>query len=206
VTTPAPLILAIETSGPIGSAALLRGDATVAERRFEAGTRGGGELHPAVTALLAVEGGRAPDRVAVGIGPGSYTGARIGLVFAKTFAFGRGLPLVGVSALEAVALRVCPEGRAAAMMEAHPGHVYAALYACGGAGAPTVLRAPGLVARDAFLASLDAGDRVIELPPEQAWAVDVGRVAARRTAFEPDPGALEPLYLQPPAPERAARP
>lgn len=204
---PSPLILAIETSSAAGSTALLRGGEVLAERRFDPAMRGGTLLYPGVEAVLEAAPGASPDLVAVGIGPGSYTGTRIGVVFAKTYAFARGIPLVGVCALEAVAARLRPEGRSAPMLAAHPGHVYAALYEGRGDAPPTVVREPVLVAREAFLASLEAAEAAIEMPPEQAWAADVGRVAWRRAAAglaASDAGALEPLYLQAPSPERLA--
>jgi tRNA threonylcarbamoyladenosine biosynthesis protein TsaB len=202
-----PLILAIETSTAAGSTTLLRGGEVLAERRFDPAMRGGSLLHPGVVAVLEAGGGAGPDLVAVGIGPGSYTGTRIGVVFAKTFAFARGIPLHGVSALEAVASRVVPRGRAAPMLAAHPDHVYAAVYEGRGDAPPAVLREPLLVARAAFLESLESDATVIEMPPEQPWAADVGRAAWRRAAAGmavADAAALEPLYLQAPSPERLA--
>jgi tRNA threonylcarbamoyladenosine biosynthesis protein TsaB len=206
MTSESPLILAIETSSAAGSTALLRGGELLAEQRFDPAMRGGTLLYPGVESVLAAARGASPDLVAVGIGPGSYTGARIGVVFAKTYAFARGTPLVGVSALEAVAARVMPKGRSAPMLAAHPGHAYAAVYEGQGDGLLAVVREPALVSREAFLASLD-GAVAIEMPPEQAWAADVGRVAWRRAASGlsvSQAGALEPLYLQAPSPERVA--
>lgn len=200
-----PLILAIETSAPCLSVALLRGEDVVSERRFDAATRGGSALHPGVAEMLAAAGAAPLAMVAAGIGPGSYTGTRIGLVFAKTFAFARNIPVVGVCALEAVAMRVMAAGRVATLMAANPGRVYSAIYACAEGDAPRVERPPELVAR----ADIDRviGDaRVLEMPPEQSWASDVGRVAARRVRLGEapgDPDGIAPLYLQPPAPERA---
>jgi tRNA threonylcarbamoyladenosine biosynthesis protein TsaB len=204
---PDPLILAIETSSAAGSTALLRGGVVLAERRFDPGMRGGTLLYPGVAAVLEAAGGSPPDLVAVGIGPGSYTGTRIGIVFAKTYAFARGIPLAGVSSLEAVAARVQPRGRAAVVQAAHPGHAYAAVYDGRGDAPPECVRAPALVERAAFLEGLDAGVTAVEMPPEQAWAIDVGRVAAGRAAaglVPDDAAALEPLYLQAPSPERVA--
>lgn len=200
-----PLILALETSCSAGSTALLRGSQVLAERRFDPGMRGGNLLYPGVMAVLEAAAGEAPDLVAVGIGPGSYTGARIGVTFAKTYAFARGIPLVGVCALEAVALRARPEGRSAVLMTAHSGHVYAAVYECSGATSPRVVREPALVPRVTFLESLTDRETIIEIPEEQPWAADIGRVAARRASAGPiqgEPDLLEPLYLQAPSPER----
>jgi tRNA threonylcarbamoyladenosine biosynthesis protein TsaB len=199
-----PLILAIETSGPAGSTALLRGAEGRAEVRVDPADRGGSALHPGVTGVLAAASGESPHLVAAGIGPGSYTGTRIAVVFAKTFAFARGIPLIGVSALEAVALRACPAGRAAVLMPAHDGHAYAAIYETRPGEAPRAIREPGLVARPSFLAGLSGSETVIEMPPEASWASDVGRAAHLKAAAGAAGAsdALEPLYLQAPAPER----
>ena len=90
-------------------------------------------------------------------------------------------------------------------MAAHPEHVYAAVYESRGSAPPRVVREPALVARDAFLAQVAQGDLIVEMPPEQAWASDIGRVAARRAsagAIGSEADLLEPLYLQAPSPER----
>ncbi|MGH7898517.1 MAG: tRNA (adenosine(37)-N6)-threonylcarbamoyltransferase complex dimerization subunit type 1 TsaB [Candidatus Binatia bacterium] len=65
------------------------------------------------------------DSIAVSIGPGSFTGIRVGLGFAKGIAYSAGLPLVGVGTLEALA-RVAPGGfpRIAAVTDARKGEVY----------------------------------------------------------------------------------
>jgi tRNA threonylcarbamoyl adenosine modification protein YeaZ len=202
-----PFVLAVQTAQQPGSVALLRGEEIVAETRFADGRRGGGELAPAVRALLERAPGGRIDFVAVALGPGSYTGSRLGLSFAEFFAFGRGVPLLGVCDLAALAQRASAPGeRVATGVVAHDGRVFAAVYAGRAHDEPEEVAAPAIVAADAFaaLAALH-GARAVLAPPEEATAADVGRLAARRfarTGRGDAPTTLEPLYLQPASPER----
>ena len=88
-------ILAIETSTACGSVALWRGAGQCVAVEFDAG-RGGHSavLFGELQRLLA--GGTHIDRVAVGCGPGSYTGLRVGIAAALGIAAGRRIPLLGV--------------------------------------------------------------------------------------------------------------
>jgi len=101
-----PAILAIDTSGLSGTVALRRGGELVEERELERLKRRHAQtLIPEVHSLLAGHQ-LAPteiDVVGVSQGPGSFTGLRVGVVFAKTFAFATGCRLVAVDTLAAVA-------------------------------------------------------------------------------------------------------
>ena len=103
--TTLPAILAFDTSAAHCAAALLRGGAIVAER-IEAMKRGQAErLMPLLEEVLAEAGlgWRDLDALAVGIGPGNFTGIRIAVSAARGLALGLGRPAVGVSTLEAQA-------------------------------------------------------------------------------------------------------
>lgn len=72
------------------------------------GYRDGATAHGPALPSLVLEGvsGRVIDEVVVGMGPGPFTGLRIGIAFARSFAFARGIPLRGVSSLDAIAASV----------------------------------------------------------------------------------------------------
>ena len=115
--TSSPVVLAIETSTRRGGVVLRRADGTRSSRLFERGMpdRGAAQgrlLAPAARDLFR-EADMAPadvDLVAVGLGPGSYTGLRVGVALARAFAYAVKRPLVGVPSLAALARAVGREG------------------------------------------------------------------------------------------------
>lgn len=124
-------ILAFETSAKATSVALLEDGVLLAESYQNAG------LTHSVTILSMAEnlmktcgvGAEDVDAVAVAMGPGSFTGVRIGIAAAKGFAWGRELPLYGVSTLEAMALGYGAEsGLVCPAMDARRSQVYNALF------------------------------------------------------------------------------
>lgn len=100
------LVLAIETSGPVGSVALGRDGAVVARRFLQERGRHAGALPGAIAEVLrAAESTPAEvEAVAVGSGPGSFTGVRVAGAAANGFAHALGRPVVPVSSLAAAAL------------------------------------------------------------------------------------------------------
>ena len=106
-------MLALETTGSACSVALWR-DGGVVARRFEAMTRGHAErLVPMIGEVLAEAGvtAEAVDRLAVTVGPGAFTGLRVGLATARGLALATGRPLVGVTTFEAIAHALPLESR-----------------------------------------------------------------------------------------------
>ena len=99
------LVLGVESSGPRGGVALLEDGRRLGEALFEAGMVHGREIAPAVDRLLKAAGKGPADLglVAVDIGPGSYTGLRVGLAAAKGLAYALGKPLIGVPSLDVLA-------------------------------------------------------------------------------------------------------
>ncbi len=202
-----PYVLAVATAQSPGSVALLRGEVVVAERVFSAGSRGGVELAPAAAELLKLVPDGRVDLVATAIGPGSFTGARVGLVFAQFFAFGRGVPIFGVSDLAALACRhASPCERVLTGVVAHDGRIFGAVYEGAESGSPVLVTAPTALAAAAFAELAVAfSARIVLCPPMQMLASDIGRAAVLRHRTDPagdDPTGLEPLYLEPAAPER----
>src|SRR5690606_29707052 len=100
-------VLALETSSRRGSAALYAGE-IVAEASHEIPNAHGEQLGKLVDGWLAEAGWSKSqiDRLAVGIGPGSFTGLRVGIALAQGMALGLDRPLVGISSL--VALSCAP--------------------------------------------------------------------------------------------------
>src|SRR5450759_3825007 len=98
------LTLAIETSGPLGSVALFESETVLGEQSLELGRQHGQSLIPTIRQLLTFYGKlpRDLELVAVSIGPGSYTGLRVGVVCAKTLAYAANSQLVAVDTLHAV--------------------------------------------------------------------------------------------------------
>ena len=98
-------LLAIETSGRAMSAAMWGPGGLLAERRVVDGARHGVALAPMIRELLGEARLAVPElgAVAVSLGPGSWTGLRIGLAAAKALAWGGGVALVGVPSFEALA-------------------------------------------------------------------------------------------------------
>lgn len=99
------LTLCIETSSPRGSIALVRGTAVLAELVQEKPNAHAEELMPLLGRLLEQAGveRRSLERVAVGIGPGSFTGLRVGIALAQGISTGLGIDLVGVPSLTVLA-------------------------------------------------------------------------------------------------------
>jgi tRNA threonylcarbamoyladenosine biosynthesis protein TsaB len=127
------IILGIESSGTTGSVALLGPDRLLASLSFASATLYSQRLLPSIEWLLARVGAQpgAITAVAVSKGPGSFTGLRIGMSVAKAIAFANEAPIVGVSTLEALALRgagILPDAPICPVLDARQGEIYAGLF------------------------------------------------------------------------------
>lgn len=124
-------ILAFETSAKACSVALWQDGRLLAESYQNTGLTHSQTLLTMTEDLLKNCGFSAdwPEAVAVAAGPGSFTGVRIGMAAAKGFAWGRQLPLCGVSTLEAMACGLgLEEGYILAVMDARRQQVYNAMF------------------------------------------------------------------------------
>jgi tRNA threonylcarbamoyladenosine biosynthesis protein TsaB len=164
-------------------------------------------LAPMTAEVLAQAGGAPADvaRIAVTIGPGSFTGLRVGLAFAKGLRFATGAELAGIGTLHALAAGVGP--RAAGVVDARRGQVYLQAFEAGRAlMAPDVLPLPIAAARLAEL----GGDFDVVGPGAGLFAEFLGpdrvtELAAPGLEFlvalaaKAEPAAdLRPLYLRAP--------
>jgi tRNA threonylcarbamoyladenosine biosynthesis protein TsaB len=126
------MLLAVETSGSLGSIAVTDGSNLLAERLLASGgVRHAQSLVTEVDKLLRELTLKPTDigAVAVSIGPGSFTGLRVGLVFAKTFAWLNQSQLVAVDTLRAIAQQAPDEeALVTALVDAQRGEMFAGTY------------------------------------------------------------------------------
>jgi tRNA threonylcarbamoyl adenosine modification protein YeaZ len=92
--------LTIDTATSQTIVGLLDGDRLIFSRAHEGATDHGRAVSELVAEALA--GNLAPDQVIVGMGPGPYTGLRVGIAFAQTFALARTIPCIGICSLDAI--------------------------------------------------------------------------------------------------------
>jgi len=124
-------ILAIDTSTLVGSMALVRDGELVSEWSASVRASHGETLLPAVQRLLSAASTSLHDidAFAVGIGPGSFTGVRIGVATVKGLALAEGKPIVGVTSLRVLARGLSGgAGLRVPVVDAHKGEVYCAAY------------------------------------------------------------------------------
>ncbi len=212
------IVLGVETSGRVGSIALRRGGRCVEERFLpELGRRHAQSLVPEVVAFLrrhdlspaAVEG------VAVSVGPGSFTGLRIGVTFAKCLAYAAGAKLAAVETFAAIAENTPGERDVAVVADAQRGgwivgryrrnDVICRFVRVGELGvslvpwdglAPNTLLTGGV--SDRLLAALPIAVALGPPSLREARASVVARLGeeALRAGRIEDPARLEPVYVR----------
>jgi tRNA threonylcarbamoyladenosine biosynthesis protein TsaB len=223
-------ILTIDTSSNCSSVALSDGKALLGECILGADRCHSGRLLDAISKLLAAAG-LTPDGLdafAVSLGPGSFTGVRVGIATVKGLAIATGKPVVGFSSLAMLAMNLpFSSALVAPMFDARKGEVYAALYRCG--SLPEAVRPDAVVAPALFLAAIDrptlfVGEGAVryrdlilstlgelalfppwhaDLPRAAAGAV-IARAAASQGNFTPL-ALLNPTYLRASEAELAKR-
>jgi tRNA threonylcarbamoyladenosine biosynthesis protein TsaB len=178
----APLILAIETATRVCSVALARGEGVFALRANDDARLHSERLLPLIDALLADAGAKLGDveAFAVSIGPGSFTGLRIGLATVKAFALTDARPVAAVSTLAALcasAAELAGDAPVAALLDARRGAYYAACATRPGLARADLLSDCVLTSTE-LAAKLPQGARVVVGEGARAGAE---QLAARRS-------------------------
>ena len=212
-------ILAIDTALPAVAACVLTEGATMAESEETLGMeRGHAEaLIPLIDRVVGrVEGGFAAlDRVAVTVGPGSFTGLRVGIAAARAIALACSIPAVGVSTLAALAAPLILDeatGTIVVAVDARHGHVfYAAFHADGG-----IFRMPRFASKQDAINDLGTGPLRLAgsgapILAIEAWqrgvaadivgdriTPDINYVARLGLLADPASAPPRPLYLKAP--------
>lgn len=124
-------VLGIDTSTPIGSVGLIEGNDFIAEHTLNITQAHSSRLMPAIDQVL--KWGNLTvhdlDACAVGIGPGSFTGVRIGVGTAKSLCYALKKPIIGVSTLEAIAYNLrYAKGIICPILDARRDEVYGAVF------------------------------------------------------------------------------
>jgi tRNA threonylcarbamoyl adenosine modification protein YeaZ len=202
------LVLALDTATPTLVAGVARWSAdggadVLAERALPSGNRHAELLAPAIQETLAAAGVRLADVAAVvaGLGPGPFTGLRVGVVTAATLADARGLPAVGVCSLDAVG-----SGARTVVTDARRKEVYWAAYGPAGnrVDGPGVARPEELPVGGPFVGDPRFAER-LGAPVQAADVTTAGLLRAAGPLLA-DPAALSsptrpplvPLYLRRP--------
>ncbi len=150
-------ILAIETSDKTGSIALLDGNHCLVSLDLPVELRSARSLAPAIKTALATAGWSPRDvkLVAIANGPGSFTGLRVGVVTAKTFAYAVGAEVLAIDTLSVIADQAnCETLQLSVIIDAQRGEVFAARYVREGSERWNMVAEPAIVTVETWLAGL----------------------------------------------------
>jgi tRNA threonylcarbamoyladenosine biosynthesis protein TsaB len=217
-------ILAIDTATRVGSIAVVQGSVLKAQQILNVSATHNQRLLPGIERILADAGWSLDDidGFAVSLGPGSFTGLRIGLSIIKGLAWATNKPLAGVPTLDALAAnvsfvphKICP------ILDARKGEIYTAFYRQGDGGIPrrltsymaikpekllalisetTVLIGDGLLSYGDYLKK-ELGNRLV-VPPPHLSVIHASSVAwlgwhRLRSGEYDDVSSCTPLYVRP---------
>jgi tRNA threonylcarbamoyladenosine biosynthesis protein TsaB len=170
-------MLVMDTSTRCAAIALALRSGKVFADKTDASQKHGRDLIPRIALILASGGvnTRELDLIGVGLGPGSYTGLRVGVTAAKTFAYATGAAIVGFDSLEAIAWNAPDSAlRVSVIADAQRGDVYSADFSRAAPGDPIAcIRMTQIEPLDGWLARLEPGTLVL------GPAIDSPRIAAR---------------------------
>jgi len=217
-------VLALETTERVGSVAAAQDDNLLSELKLDPEKRSTQSLALGLAAVLEQVGWRTTDLdlVATCVGPGSFTGLRVGITTAKTLAYAAGADILGLDTLQVIAA-TAPAGveRLSVAVDAQRNQVVAGTFQRGPDGWFAPLGPSQLLDVDAWLAGLAPGtclsgpslrkvadrvpDRLTTLDPSHWFpsAASVARLAVRRYAagYRDDLWTLVPRYSRPSAAE-----
>jgi tRNA threonylcarbamoyladenosine biosynthesis protein TsaB len=228
-------VLGIETSATTGGFAVIDGDRLLGETVADITGR---HVEKGVTMIAEVLDSAGImvgdlDGVAVSLGPGSFTGLRVGLAIAKGMSFGRGMSIVGVPTLDCIAESLSShDGFVVPVRDARRGEIYFSIYSVEGCSVTRtgdyLALPPGRVIT--AINDLPAGRRVmlsgdallrygeelrtglgagVDFAPEEMWAARPSVVASMGALLleqgeSGDLDAIEPMYVRPSEAERQA--
>ena len=211
------LLLAIETATPRCSVALGHEDGVLASFSVDRDRRHVEALAPAVAAITRAAGVGLGDldAVAVDVGPGLFTGMRVGIATAQGLAVALGIGVHPVRSLDVLAHPLRHAGRpVAAVVDARRGEVFRSLHHAGAELAPPACTTPSVLAAEladlgpclavgdgaarhrALLAA--AGAEVVQAMPAAESALELALAALGAGAAGLDPAAVQALYLRAP--------
>ncbi|HSV13457.1 MAG TPA: tRNA (adenosine(37)-N6)-threonylcarbamoyltransferase complex dimerization subunit type 1 TsaB [Tepidisphaeraceae bacterium] len=221
-----PRGLAIETSGRLGSIAVIDGDAVVAEEVFPHGLKHAAEIVPIIDRLTRSRGWspRDVEHLYVSAGPGSFTGLRIGVTLAKVMALATGVKLVAAPSLQVLARNAPADAQhLIVVLDAKRDQIFTARFERAGSQwlerepaklddltsmlarspRPVHLLGEGIPYHQQFIPPDDGS--VIVTPPER-WRARASAVAEIGATFAAagefnDPFTLTPIYVRRPEAE-----
>jgi tRNA threonylcarbamoyl adenosine modification protein YeaZ len=196
------LVLTLDTATPTLVAGLARwsegGIEVLAERAVPSGNRHAELLTPAIREVLVDAGVAmaALDAVVTGLGPGPFTGLRVGVVTAAALADARGLPVVGVCSLDAIG-----SGARTVVTDARRKEIYWATYAANGSRltGPSVDKPADVTLPRPVVGDPAFADRLgMPVGPADVTTAGLLRAAAPQLADPASAQPLVPLYLRRP--------
>src|SRR5687768_14348866 len=221
-----PRALAIETSGRIGSIAVVEDGGILREEQFPHGLQHAAQIIPIIDRLTRERNWlpRDVEELYVSVGPGSFTGLRIGVTLAKTMALATGVKLVAVPTVRVLVENAPPDAHhAIIVLDAKRDQIFTARFERVGdtwierepakldslAGMlsrsprPVHLLGEGLPQHEKFIPNNDAS--IVTTPPE-SWRARAGAVAVIGITLAgaghfADPFTLTPIYIRRPEAE-----